>query len=58
MRLENPNKLELEIDHFLNCIARGEQPLVDGEQGAAALQVAVQISEMVKNTVHAYLDKT
>ena len=41
------DELNAEIDSFLNCIRTGERPLVTGEAGRRALQVATQITELV-----------
>jgi predicted dehydrogenase len=47
-----------EIDAFLDCIASGNKPMVDGRAGCEALRVAVMINESIKehlDTVRAHL---
>jgi predicted dehydrogenase len=46
MRKEEP--LKLEINHFIECVMRGQEPIVKGEHAANALELAVEISELVK----------
>ncbi len=48
VRLKKVEPLKLELDHFLQCVATGVQPLVDGKQALSALQIAIQISNMIK----------
>lgn len=40
--------LKIELEHFLNCIIKGRKPLVSGEDGKKALQLAVKISKSMK----------
>lgn len=54
MPLKLGDKLELQLDHFLDCVLRGERPLVDGEAAMQALDVAVRISEQVKQVSDGY----
>jgi predicted dehydrogenase len=44
---ENGDALLEEIKSFLHCIKTGEEPLVSGESGKRALQVAIQISQLI-----------
>lgn len=44
---ENGDALLEEIKSFLHCIRNGEEPLVSGESGKRALQVAIQISQLI-----------
>lgn len=44
---ENGDALLEEIKSFLQCIKMGEAPLVSGESGKRALQVAIQISQLI-----------
>ena len=39
--------LQLELEHFLDCIRTRQQPLVNGEQATAALRVAMDILEKI-----------
>ena len=50
MRKEEP--LKLEINHFVDCVMRGLEPIVKGEHAANALELAVEISELVKKRVN------
>lgn len=40
--------LKLELEHFIDCVQRGTEPIVKGEHARDALQLAVKISEQVK----------
>lgn len=44
---EDGDALRAEIDSFLNCIINKTEPLVSGEDGRRALDVATQISQLV-----------
>ncbi len=44
---DNGDALLTEIQHFTACIESGEQPLVSGEAGKAALQTAIEISKLL-----------
>ncbi|MBT3335187.1 MAG: Gfo/Idh/MocA family oxidoreductase [Methylococcales bacterium] len=44
---ENGDALLEEIKSFLHCIKTGEEPLVSGESGKRALEVAIQISQLI-----------
>lgn len=37
-----------ELRHFIDCIRGGDKPLVGGEEGRAALKVALEVTRMVK----------
>jgi predicted dehydrogenase len=54
IRLRQGDKLQLELDHFLDCVEQGQRPLVDGETGAEALEAAVQISEQIREAAREY----
>ena len=54
IRLPLEDKLQLELDHFLQCVAEGARPLVDGEAATQALEVAVQISEQIRAVAGGY----
>ncbi len=57
LRLKMEDKLQLEIDHFLECVEMGKRPLVDGEAGALALEAAVSISEQIHERARSYFDR-
>ena len=40
--------LQLEVEHFIDCILTRQQPLVNGEQATAALRVAMDILEKIE----------
>lgn len=42
-KLRDSDQLTLELSHFLSCIAEGKQPLVTGEHGRDALELAHEI---------------
>jgi predicted dehydrogenase len=44
---EQGDALRAEIRSFLECIARGRPPVVDGEAGLRALETAIRITEML-----------
>jgi len=46
-RLKKEEPLKAEIDHFLDCVERGVEPQVKGEHAQDALQLAVEISNMI-----------
>lgn len=57
LRVKLEDKLQLEIDHFLECVQNGVRPLVDGEAGALALEAAVAISEQIYERSQAYFER-
>lgn len=54
-KIPKEEPLKLELTHFLECVAQGREPLVKGEHGRDALELAVEISEQVKRRVQAWL---
>ncbi len=51
---ENPvirkvEPLKSELEHFIDCISREQEPLVSGEPATEALRVALNISKQIKN---------
>ncbi len=44
---ESGDALLEEIKHFVNCIHKGENPLVSGEAGRRALETAIRITELL-----------
>lgn len=57
LRLKMEDKLQLEVDHFLDCIENNIRPLVDGEAGAMALEAAVRISEQIHERSSGYFQR-
>ena len=57
LRVKLEDKMQLEIDHFLECVQSGARPLVDGEAGALALEAAVQISEQIYERSKGYFER-
>lgn len=48
VEVERDEPLKCELAAFVECAARGEQPKVSGQQGAAALDVALEITRMIE----------
>jgi len=48
--IEPGEPLRLELDAFVNTVAAGSAPAVSGQQGAAALGVALDITRMIRAT--------
>lgn len=48
IKFKKVEPLKLELEHFLECIQSGGEPMVDGKQALSALQLALQISNMIK----------
>jgi predicted dehydrogenase len=46
--IEKQDSLANEIDSFLDCITKGQKPLVDGWAGCEALRVASMINESIE----------
>ena len=46
--------LALELEHFVNCVTRGEKPIVNGNAGLAAMEAALKVSEKIKEGLVAY----
>jgi predicted dehydrogenase len=42
-RLDNVDPLQQELAHFVNCVKTGRKPLVSGEHGRDALELALEI---------------
>jgi predicted dehydrogenase len=47
-RLKKEDKLQAEIGHFLDCVARGVEPQVNGQHAQDALQLAVEIDSLIR----------
>ena len=50
VRVEKDEPLKCELADFVACAARGEKPRVSGQQGAAALDVALEITRMIEES--------
>ncbi|NLT71899.1 MAG: gfo/Idh/MocA family oxidoreductase, partial [Verrucomicrobiaceae bacterium] len=48
VEVERDEPLKCELAAFVECAARGEQPKVSGHQGAAALDVALEITRLIE----------
>ena len=48
-KIEKREPLRNEIEHFIECVERGERPIVDGEAGLHALKVALLAQESAKS---------
>lgn len=48
VEVEKDEPLKCELAAFVECAARGEQPKVSGQQGAAALDVALEITRLTE----------
>jgi predicted dehydrogenase len=46
---ESSDALMAEIQHFVNCIKTGENPLVSGEAGKRALATAIRITQLLSD---------
>ncbi|MCX7019829.1 MAG: Gfo/Idh/MocA family oxidoreductase [Candidatus Sumerlaeota bacterium] len=47
-RIEREEPLKLELDHFIDCVVHGSEPMVKGEHARDALELAVEISGQIK----------
>lgn len=54
-KIPREEPLKLELQHFLECVGQGREPMVRGEHGRDALELAVEISNQVKGRLHAWL---
>ncbi|MHC1632061.1 MAG: Gfo/Idh/MocA family oxidoreductase [Methanotrichaceae archaeon] len=41
-KIEHEEPLKLELSHFLECVEKGERPLVNGEDGLKVLEIALK----------------
>ncbi|NNE92163.1 MAG: Gfo/Idh/MocA family oxidoreductase [Verrucomicrobiales bacterium] len=48
VEVERDEPLKCELAHFIECAAQGAQPVVSGQHGAAALDVALQITRIIE----------
>jgi predicted dehydrogenase len=49
--IEKDEPLKRELQAFVECASRGQQPLVSGYQAMAALELAIQITELVEENL-------
>ena len=49
--IEKEQPLKKELEHFIDCVQTGKQPIVSGKEGKEALSVALQISEQIWNNL-------
>jgi predicted dehydrogenase len=50
VEVEKDEPLKCELAAFVDCAARGEQPKVSGQEGAAALNVALEITRLIEDS--------
>ncbi len=48
-KIDNSEALELEVEHFAECIKDGTQPLTSGEDGLAVVEILEASQESIKN---------
>lgn len=48
-KLKTEEPLKRELEHFINCVKTGKEPLVTGEHGRDALEVALEILNKLSN---------
>ena len=48
VKIAKEEPLKRELKAFLDCASRGQQPLVSGSEAAAALELAIRITEMIE----------
>ena len=51
VEIEKDEPLKLELASFIDCVAKGETPAVTGTQGAAALDVALEITNKIAQSL-------
>jgi predicted dehydrogenase len=49
--IERDEPLKRELQAFIECASRGQQPLVSGYEAMAALELAIQITELVEQNL-------
>ena len=52
--VQKQEPLKLEIEHFVNCVQNGGRPLVSGEEGLAALEIALKAEQMCNKKAEDY----
>lgn len=53
VQVEKDEPLKLELASFVECASKGETPQVSGQQGAAALDLALEITNMINESAPA-----
>ena len=53
VQVEKDEPLKLELASFIECACRGETPQVSGQQGAAALDLALEITNIINTSAPA-----
>jgi len=48
--IEKEQPLKRELEHFIECIQQNKRPIVSGQEGCAALEVALAISDQITQT--------
>jgi predicted dehydrogenase len=51
VQIEKDEPLKRELNAFIECASRGQQPLVSGYEGTAALELAIKITELVEENL-------
>jgi predicted dehydrogenase len=51
VRLKKEEPLKKELQHFLACVREGREPVVTGEHGQNALDVAIRVVEQIQRNV-------
>lgn len=51
VEIEKDEPLKLELAAFIDCVSKGETPAVTGHQGAAALDVALEITNKISQSL-------
>ncbi|MGB9691234.1 MAG: Gfo/Idh/MocA family oxidoreductase [Candidatus Sumerlaeaceae bacterium] len=54
--LKRQEPLKLELQHFLECIERGTEPMVKGEHARDALELAVEITRLIHERLEKYFN--
>ena len=49
VEVEKDEPLKCELQSFVECCSRGVQPVVSGSEAAAALELAIEITEITKS---------
>jgi len=49
VEIEKDEPLKRELQSFVECSRRGGQPVVSGSEAAAALELAIEITEITKS---------
>lgn len=49
--------LELELEHFLECVSTGREPMVDGDDGVRAVELASEVARDVQTKATSIADR-